>query len=78
MPNQTENFLLTGGLYAVLLYRGDGKTAAKIFQDIFETWLPVSAYMLDNRPHFELPGNKYQHDSADSEEEIWVPIQLKE
>lgn len=78
VPDEMESFLLPGGLYAVFLYRGDGSTAAKTFQYIFETWLPASAYLVDNRPHFELLGEKYQRNSASSEEEIWIPITPKE
>jgi len=40
VPNQTENFLLTGGLYAVFLYRGDGKTAAKYFREFLRPGCP--------------------------------------
>jgi len=39
--------------------------------------LPNSDYELDNRPHFEILGKKYKNNSADSEEEIWIPVKLK-
>jgi AraC family transcriptional regulator len=45
-----------------------------IFQYIYSTWLPASGYALDNRPHFELLGEKYKQGSPHSEEEIWIPI----
>lgn len=38
---------------------------------IFATWLPSSAYVLDNRPHFEVLGAKYKSNDPGSEEEIW-------
>jgi AraC family transcriptional regulator len=32
---------------------------------------------LDNRPHFEILGEKYKQGSPDSEEEIWIPVKEK-
>lgn len=42
-----------------------------------KTWLPASDYNLDNRPHFEVLGEKYKNNDPTSEEEIWIPIKLK-
>ena len=52
-------------------------TDHKIFEYIFKEWLPKSNYILDNRPHFEVLGENYKNDNADSEEEIWIPVKLK-
>ncbi|MGK2861531.1 MAG: GyrI-like domain-containing protein [Chitinophagaceae bacterium] len=48
-----------------------------MFSYIFNTWLPPSGYDLDNRPHFEILGEKYKNDDPLSEEEIWIPIKQK-
>lgn len=77
VPDEMETFTLIGGLYAVFMHKGDVSTAPKTFQYIFATWLPNSDYILDNRPHFEILGEKYKNNDPDSEEEIWIPIQLK-
>jgi AraC family transcriptional regulator len=74
IPADMETFTLPGGLYAVFEYKGSS-TDPSIFQYIFGTWLPNSDYQLDNRPHFELLGNKYKNNDPNSEEEIWIPIQ---
>ena len=75
VPDEMEPFTLSAGLYAVFLYKGEGgRAATKIFQYIFETWLPNSGYLLDDRPHFELLGAKFQNAHPDSEEEIWIPL----
>ncbi len=74
IPNNLESFILPGGLYGVFYYHGAANDAASVFQYIFEKWLPNSIYQLDNRPHFEILGEKYKKDDPDSEEEIWVPI----
>lgn len=76
-PNEMETYVLPGGLYAVFLYKGAAAEGAKIFQYIFGTWLPNSAYSLDHRPHFEILGAKYKNEDPNSEEEIWIPIQPK-
>ncbi len=78
VPNEMETFILVGGLYAVFLHKGPASNGAKTFQYIFGTWLPGSEYVIDNRPHFEILGEKYKNDDLDSEEEIWIPIKRKE
>lgn len=77
VPTEMETFVLPSGQYAVFLHKGDTKEFAKTFQFILGTWLPNSAYVLDDRPHFEVLGDKYKNDDPTSEEEIWIPIRLK-
>lgn len=62
------------GLYAVFNHVGDASKAREIFGYIFGVWLPNSEYEFDNRPQFEILGEKYKSNSPDSEEEIWIPI----
>jgi AraC family transcriptional regulator len=77
IPEEMEAFVLPGGSYAVFDYKGSS-TDHSIFQYIFETWLPHSDYIPDNRPHFEILGEKYKNNDPDSEEEIWIPIKRKQ
>lgn len=77
VPTEMETFVLPGGLYAVFDYKGPSTDNA-IFQYIFGTWLPSSDYVLDDRPHFEVLGDKYKNNDPDSEEEIWVPIKSRQ
>jgi AraC family transcriptional regulator len=74
--DEMETFTLPSGLYAVFFYKGSN-TDTQIFQYIFGTWLPNSEYVLDNRPHFEILGEKYKNNDPNSEEEIWIPIKEK-
>lgn len=76
VPGDMEAFSLEGGLYAVFEYKGSSRDN-RIFQEIFGTWLPGSAYELDQRPHFELLGPKYKNNDPSSEEEIWIPVRPK-
>ena len=76
VPADMETFVLTGGLYSVFEYKGLN-TDNSIFQYILESWLPNSEYGLDNRPHFEVLGDKYKNNDPASEEEIWIPIKAK-
>ncbi|MBL4709942.1 MAG: GyrI-like domain-containing protein [Flavobacteriales bacterium] len=75
VPAEISTFTLEGGLYAVFDHKGSSSDAS-IFHYIFSEWLPNSNYQLDNRPHFEILGKKYKNNTANSEEEIWIPIQL--
>jgi AraC family transcriptional regulator len=77
LPSDLESFTLIGGLYAVFEYKGSSNDPS-IFQYIFGTWLPISEYALDDRPHFEILGDKYKNNDPSSEEEIWIPIKKKE
>ena len=76
IPDEMDNWTLKSGLYAVFHYKGLS-TDPKIFEYIFGTWLLNSTYSLDNRPHFEILGEKYKNNDRDSEEEIWIPIKSK-
>jgi AraC family transcriptional regulator len=77
VPNDMETCIIPKGLYAVFTYKGSHDTFAETFNYIFKTWLPNSDYQLDQRPHFELLGEKYKNNDPNSEEQIWVPIRLK-
>lgn len=68
---------IPAGLYAVFVYKGTDTDVIETFQYIFQTWLPTSIYALDNRPHFGAMGDKYIRNHPDSEEELWIPIKLK-
>ncbi|QMU28073.1 GyrI-like domain-containing protein [Adhaeribacter radiodurans] len=77
IPEGMESFLLPGAQYAVFTYKGAASNGEKFFRYIFKNWLPASDYLLDNRPHFEILGEKYKNEDPDSEEEIYIPIKLK-
>ena len=47
------------------------------YKYIFETWLPDSDYLIDDRPHFAIMGEKYIGDSPDSKEELWIPVRRR-
>nr|WP_294936648.1 GyrI-like domain-containing protein [uncultured Flavobacterium sp.] len=77
VPTEMETYSLPGGLYAVFLHKGSN-TDTSTFHYIFTTWLPNSEYILDDRPHFEVLGEKYKNGDPASEEEIWIPIRHKQ
>ena len=76
VPADMESLVLEGGLYAVFDYKGSSNDPS-IFQFIYGVWLPGSEYILDDRPHFEVLGDKYKNNDPDSEEEIWIPIKRR-
>jgi len=78
IPDGMKTFTLAGGLYAVFNYKGLPSAFQETFEYIFNTWLPVSGYSPDDRPHFEILGSNYKNNDPDSEEEIWIPIRSKE
>jgi AraC family transcriptional regulator len=74
LPEGIEVLELPGGLYSVFSYKGGPEGAPEAFGYIFREWLPASGYQLDDRPHFEILGEKYRRDDVESEEEICIPI----
>lgn len=77
IPEDMETLILEGGLYAVFIHKGTVADFPKTAQYIFNKWLPNSEYNLDQRPHFELLGDKYNPTDENSEEEVWIPIKIK-
>ncbi len=76
VPPDMLAFDLKEGLYAVFHYKGLS-TDNRIFAYIYGTWLPNSIYDLDDRPSFEILGDKYKNGDPDSEEDIYIPIKPK-
>lgn len=74
VPDNLKTLVIPQGLYAVFLHKGPASNGASTYNYIFREWIPQSGYGVDDRPHFAVMGDKYEHDSADSEEEIWIPI----
>ena len=74
IPNGMESYVLKGGKYVIFDYKGNPKNGGEAFKYIFQEWLPASGYILDDREHFEILGEKYNNDNKESEEEIWIPI----
>jgi AraC family transcriptional regulator len=77
IPENMEAFTLQGGIYAVFQHKNAKSTPENTFGYIYKTWVPNSEYELDNRPHFEVLGEKYKNNNINSEEEIWIPIRLR-
>lgn len=73
IPEKMVPFLIPAGLYAKFNYKGPSADHS-IYDYIFRQWIPKSKYTIDNRPHFQVMGEKYSNTSSDSEEEIWIPI----
>lgn len=76
VPTGMETFVLPSGLYAIFHYKGLN-TDHSFFDYIFRTWLPNSKYELDDRPHFEVMGEKYKNNDPTSEEDIFIPVRLR-
>lgn len=74
IPFNMDSYILKGGMYAVFIHHGPASAAAKTMQYIFGQWLPNSAYVLDNREHFEILPESYNPADPEAREEIWVPI----
>lgn len=77
VPDGMETYSLSSGLYAVFNYKGMNSESSTFFQYIYSEWVPNSNYILDDRPHFEVLGEKYKNNDPSSEEEIWIPIRSK-
>lgn len=77
VPDEMKTLEIEEGMYAVFQYKGEQSGAPAFFNAIYSEWLPNSDYELENRPQFEILGEKYKTNHPDSEEEIWIPIKRK-
>ncbi len=77
VPAEMETYILPSGLFAVFHYTGLSTNSAAFYQYIYLEWLPNSEYVLDDRPHVEILGEKYKNNVPLSEEDVWIPIKLK-
>ncbi|MDN3493107.1 GyrI-like domain-containing protein [Winogradskyella bathintestinalis] len=75
IPKEFELFTIPEGKYAVFIHRG--MNASETYQKIMTEWLPNSGYEIDNRPHYQVMGEKYKNGSPDSVEDFYVPIAKK-
>lgn len=79
VPEGFERFEIPAGDYAVFIQKGTNADFYNTSQYIYGEWLPKSNYKLDNKPHFTVMGENYfGHENPESEEEVWVPIMLKD
>ncbi len=72
-----DQIVLSDTLYAVFLHKGEAKNFPITMNYILSKWLPESNYTLSNAPHFEVLDHRYIKEHPDSQEEIWVPIKIK-
>ncbi|HLO73299.1 MAG TPA: GyrI-like domain-containing protein [Flavobacterium sp.] len=77
VPEGMEELEIREGLYAVFNYIGDQNGVAAFFNSIYTKWLPNFGYELENRPQFEILGERYKNNDPNSEEEIWIPVKRK-
>lgn len=78
IPQKMNTLILKEGLYAIFFYKGSSEKGNEVFKYIYQEWLPKSKYTLDDRPHFEVLGDKYKNNDINSEEYIYIPIKEKE
>ena len=74
LPSGLQSLEIPAGLYAVFLYKGGAGGFVEFYQDQCSRAIPDLGLMLDERPHFQLLGDKFNPFSDDSEEEIWIPV----
>lgn len=77
LPKELDEIQIPQGLYAVFHSKGTHAQGLALLQYIFTAWLPASDYILDERPHFAVMGDKYKGDVEDSEEDLWIPVKRK-
>lgn len=74
LPEEWETLIIPEGKYAVFHYVGNQLTAPEYYRNIYTKWIPEAGYVVDERPHFAVMGEKYKNGDPQSEEDIWIPI----
>jgi len=75
LPKGMETYTIPKGEYAVFVHKG--MNASATYLQIMNEWLPTSGYEIDDRPHFQVMGDKYKNGSEASEEDFYVPVKSK-
>lgn len=78
IPAGMEKLLIPEGMYAIFVFKGMTSDAFAFYNQIFSEWLPASDFELELRPHFAWMGEKYKKDDPNSEEEIFIPIKVRD
>lgn len=73
-PEGMELFFLPEGDYVVFVHKGDVAAFVAKLQYVLREWIPANGLQLDERPHFEVLGEKYRNGDPESEEEVWIPV----
>jgi|AntRauTorcE11897_2_1112592.scaffolds.fasta_scaffold29044_2 AraC family transcriptional regulator len=77
-PEGMQTLTLPEGMYATFTHKGKAHKFRETLEYIYGTWIPESKYELDDRPHFEVLGEKYKGpNDPNSEEDVWIPIKQK-
>lgn len=72
---EMNELVIPVGVYAVFTHKGTAATFSQTARAIHTQWMPQSSYRVDDRPHFEVLGEKYYGPmNPDSEEEVFIPI----
>ncbi|MEO9475687.1 MAG: GyrI-like domain-containing protein [Cyclobacteriaceae bacterium] len=77
VPEGMRRLTIPESQYAVFEYKGSSSHASGFYQQLYGVWLPTSGFVLDDRPHFAVMGEKYKNNDPESEEQIWIPICTK-
>ncbi|MCX6285026.1 MAG: GyrI-like domain-containing protein [Bacteroidetes bacterium] len=78
VPEDMETLTSPEGLYAIFTHKGPACSGPVTYDYIFRTWLPGSDFILDQRPHFAVMGEKYKHEDPESEEDILIPVKSRQ
>lgn len=76
IPKGMTPFTLAAGQYAVFTHK-PAHTGETIFPYIYTQWLPSSAYLLEDRPHFDILNEKIQQRDPEADAEVWIPVKRK-
>ena len=73
-----HTLVIPAGLYATLEHHGEARMIGNTIGKFYSQWLPDSDYVLDERLHFELMGERYLgHENPNSVEELFIPVKHK-
>lgn len=73
VPAGMESLVIAEGEYVTTTFRGLSSDN-EVFMYLISEWIPQNGYRVDDRPHFEILGEKYKNNDPHSEEEIWIPV----
>lgn len=75
IPAGMQSYTIPAGEYAIFTHVGPLNTFEMTMNFIYGSWLPKSGRKLRSAPDFELYDHRFKLDAADSEIDVYIPIE---
>jgi AraC family transcriptional regulator len=77
IPRVLTRLTITGQLYAQFSHHGHVTQIRRMWQSVFEDWLPGSGYDVVEAPDIEHYGDAFNPLTGEGQLDIWIPVRRR-